>query len=506
MIKSSPGGVSLSTMLAEIGKLKAITAFGLPGNLFAGIAPLVLKEWRDQAMTESPSHTRGHPVELRIALLSALLYCRRREITDALVNLLLSTVHRIGALPEPVNLGRLKKAIAQRWGMLPLIDVVKEAVLRSGCLQVIETKVGRGGKLGPEALLERLLLVLYAYGTDAGVRAVAAGEHGYSEHDLYYVRRWHLTAELAEALAIQIANATFAARQRPVWGVGSSAVSSDSTHFGAWDQNIFTEWHSGRGVLIYWHVERKSVVIHSQLLSCTASEVAAMIDGAIHHGTEMDVKANYVDTHGHLVTWFGLTRLLSIDLLPRIKRINHLRLYLPGWEDRQAYGNLAPALVQRDIDWDLIGQQYDDMMKYAASIRNKTATTTAILRRYHRANRLHPAYQAMQETGRAQRTARRCSIPRRCCCIRQAAARPASSRARTSGTSSSTGSGARLTWPGSGPTRRGTAACSRTRPSSSTHPAALGARHSSSCHGVVRSILLLARVTQVSRFLLRRGR
>jgi hypothetical protein len=51
-------------------------------------------------MTESPSHTRGHPVELRIALLSALLYCRRREITDALVNLLLSTVHRIGRGPS----------------------------------------------------------------------------------------------------------------------------------------------------------------------------------------------------------------------------------------------------------------------------------------------------------------------------------------------------------------------------------------------------------------------
>jgi hypothetical protein len=153
------------------------------------------------------------------------------------------------ALPEPVNLGRLKKAIAQRWGMLPLIDVVKEAVLRSGCLQVIETKAGRGGKLGPEALLERLLLVLYGTGTGtgAGVRAVAADEHGNSEHDLYYVRRWHLTAELAEALAIQIANATFAARQRPVWGEGSSAVSSDSTHFGAWDQNIFTEWHSRYG-------------------------------------------------------------------------------------------------------------------------------------------------------------------------------------------------------------------------------------------------------------------
>jgi hypothetical protein len=45
----------------------------------------------------------------------------------------------------------------------------------------------------------------------------------------------------------------------------------------AYDQNIFTEWHSrygGRGVLIYWHVERKSMAVHSQLINCSASEVA----------------------------------------------------------------------------------------------------------------------------------------------------------------------------------------------------------------------------------------
>jgi TnpA family transposase len=84
---------------------------------------------------------------------------------------------------------------------------------------------------------------------------------------------------------------------------------TDSTYFGAWDQNLFTEWHSryrGRGVLmIYWHVERKSKAVHSQLLSCTASEVAAMVDGAMHHGTEMDMRSNYVDTHGQSVIGFG---------------------------------------------------------------------------------------------------------------------------------------------------------------------------------------------------------
>jgi TnpA family transposase len=34
-----------------------------------------------------------------------------------------------------------------------------------------------------------------------------------------------------------------------------------------------TEWHNrygGAGVMIYWHVERRSVCIYSQLRSCSA--------------------------------------------------------------------------------------------------------------------------------------------------------------------------------------------------------------------------------------------
>jgi TnpA family transposase len=160
---------------------------------------------------------------------------------------------------------------------------------------------------------------------------------------------------------------------------------------------------SGRGVLIYWHVERKSMVIHSQVINCTASEVAAMVEGAMHHGTDMDVEANYTDTHGQSVIGFGLTRLLGFDLLPRIKAINRIRLYRPG------PGRLLPRARPgdgrtADYQWDLIADQYDQMIKYATAIRTRSAQTAAILRRFQQANAMHPAYQAMLETGRAQRT------------------------------------------------------------------------------------------------------
>lgn len=178
--------------------------------------------------------------------------------------------------------------------------------------------------------------------------------------------------ESVRDVAIAIADATFAARRQPIWGAGSTAIASDSTHMAAFDQNIFTEWHSrygGRGVLIYWSVEKGgSVVVYSQLLTCSASEVHAMVEGVVRHGTAMKVEGNYVDSHGQSEIGFGVSRLLGFDLLPRIKRINKMKLYRPSAGQPDAYPRLGPALT-RPIRWDLIAEQYDSMIKYATAIK-----------------------------------------------------------------------------------------------------------------------------------------
>jgi hypothetical protein len=116
-----------------------------------------------------------------------------------------------------------------------------------GVVLGIEHRAAGEGAIPEADLAERLLLAIYGYGTNTGIRAVAAGQHAHSEDDIRYVRRRYLTAEAAQAIAIQIANATFAVRAAGRWGAGSTAVASDSTHFGAFDQNIFTEWHTLTG-------------------------------------------------------------------------------------------------------------------------------------------------------------------------------------------------------------------------------------------------------------------
>ena len=127
-----------------------------------------------------------------------------------------------------------------------------------------------------------------------------------------------------------------------------------------------------------------------------------MIEGAIRHGTTMKVEGNYVDTHGQSEIGFAITRLLGFDLLPRIKQINKIRLYRPVTGQPDAYPRLTAALT-RPIRCDLIEQNYDQMIKYATAIRQGTASTEAILRRFTR-SASHPTYQAMLEVGRAQRT------------------------------------------------------------------------------------------------------
>jgi hypothetical protein len=97
LIKGATGNVSLSSMLSEISRLQAARAIGLPAGLFADVAPKVLAGWRARAAVKSPSHLRDHSDELTVTLLAALVYCRTWEITDALVTLLLRTVHAIEA-------------------------------------------------------------------------------------------------------------------------------------------------------------------------------------------------------------------------------------------------------------------------------------------------------------------------------------------------------------------------------------------------------------------------
>ena len=311
--------------------------------------------------------------------------------------------------PAPPNLGRLRGDVATRWPMTGLLDILKEADLRVGFTGLF-AGAGTRGILGAETLRKRLLLVLFGLGTNAGLRRMAASDPDASHDDLRYVRRRHVTRESLRAAIALLANGVFRARRPEVWGDGTTACASDSKKFGAWDQNLMTEWsirHRGRGVMIYWHLEKKSVCVYSQLKSVSSSEVAAMIEGVLRHCTDMSIEKNYTDSHGASEVAFAFSHLLGFELLPRLKPMSAQRLYRPEKGQPDAYPNLRPVLT-RPVDWALIRRHYDRMVKYATALRLGTADAESILRRFSRGSSggspMNPTYRALAELGKAVRT------------------------------------------------------------------------------------------------------
>jgi TnpA family transposase len=315
------------------------------------------------------------------------------------------TLTPLDAQPDPPNLTAFKAELNATWPMTSLLDMVKETDLRLGFTDVLKSPTAYE-MLERSVLQPRLLLCLHGIGTNAGLQLMAGLESGVSAKDLSYVRRRYISVDaLRRAIAI-VADGTLKARNPAIWGSGTTACASDSKHFGAWDQNLTTQWHvrySGRGIMIYWHVERNSLCIHSQLKSPSSSEVASMIEGVIHHCTEMEVDRQYVDSHGQSTIAFAFCRLLGFLLLPRLKAIHSQKLYRPETGKADAYANLQ-LILSKPIDWDLVFQQYDQMIKYTTALRLGTAETEAILRRFTKKNLQHPTYKAFAELGKAFKT------------------------------------------------------------------------------------------------------
>jgi TnpA family transposase len=306
--------------------------------------------------------------------------------------------------PEPKNLASLKAEVGRRWSQLYLLDMLKEADLRIGFTPLFKSPTPFE-KLPREILQKRLLLCLFGLGTNAGIKRVASGSQTENYRDLFYVRNRFINRDGLRAAIAAVANAVLRERMVSIWGEATS-LASDSKKFGAWDQNLMTEWHiryRGPGIMVYWHVEKKSLCIYSQIKRCSSSEVAAMIEGVLRHCTDMQVEKDYVDSHGQDETAFAFCYMLGFELLPRLKGIGRQKLYRPEAGNPKAYPNLQPILT-RPINWELIQKYYDEIVKYTTTLKLGTADAEAILSRFMKNKIKHPVFQAVLELGKVRKT------------------------------------------------------------------------------------------------------
>ena len=306
---------------------------------------------------------------------------------------------------ESVNLSKLHEAIKKEYGTINLIDILKEVELEIEFSEKLYTKASRKN-LEKEVLRYRLLLCLYAIGTNTGLKCISSANDNVQYSELRYVKRLFLTVDNVRQAIVEVINKILEIRDPRVWGIATTGVACDSKKLSVWDQNLMVEFHArykGRGVMVYWHVEKKALCIYSQLKTCSSSEVGSMIKGILDHCTNMDIDKAYMDTHGQSTLAFGVGEFLAFDLLPRLKNIYSQKLYFSSSGQRKEYNNLD-LILKGPINWEIVKENYDEAVKHIVALKISTMEPDVFVKRFSKDNYQHPVFKAIIEIGKVAKT------------------------------------------------------------------------------------------------------
>ena len=121
----------------------------------------------------------------------------------------------------------------------------------------------------------------------------------------------------------------------------------------------------------------------------------------LHHECSLDVREHYTDTAGAIDHVFGLCHLLGFRFAPRIRDLADRRLYVA--DNRTAYTALNP-MIGGTVDFHDIGENWDETLRLAASIKAGTVAPSALMRRLAAYPKQNGLAKTLREVGRLERS------------------------------------------------------------------------------------------------------
>ncbi|MDY7540655.1 Tn3 family transposase [Undibacterium sp. 5I1] len=154
-----------------------------------------------------------------------------------------------------------------------------------------------------------------------------------------------------------------------------------------------------KGVSVISFIDTRHLLWHSTVITSAEREAAYVIDGLMHNDViRSDIHST--DTHGYSEVIFASMYLLNFVFAPRIKGIGRQQLY--AFKNRKFYEEQGQAalLPHRAIRDELIEPQWDEVLRFIATIRLKVATASQLFKRLNSYSKQHPLYRALKEFGK----------------------------------------------------------------------------------------------------------
>ena len=244
------------------------------------------------------------------------------------------------------------------------------------------------------------------YGCDIGHRKLAQISRQINENELDTAVNWYFSLENihnANDRILQFVDKmelpNLYRRQPDVLHTSSDGqkfeVSADSLNA----NYSFKYLGKDKGVSVISFIDMRHLLWYSTVITSAEREAAYVIDGLMHNDViKSDIHST--DTHGYSEVIFASTYLLHFAFAPRIKGIGRQQLY--AFKNRKYYEEqgCTALLPHRVIRETLIEPQWDEVLRFIATIRLKVATASQLFKRLNSYSKQHPLYQALKEFGK----------------------------------------------------------------------------------------------------------
>ena len=162
-------------------------------------------------------------------------------------------------------------------------------------------------------------------------------------------------------------------------------------YFGYYDQAL----------QLYTHTSDQNSVYATQAISCGPREAGYVLGGILDNDTELTIREHTSDTNGFTEHLFGLCALLGINFMPRLKDLPDQ--VLSRIDRNTDYGVLQPLFRGR-INIELILEQWDQLVRLAASLRDRLTPAHVVMQRLVNANASDRLAGALSQLGRLMKT------------------------------------------------------------------------------------------------------
>lgn len=316
-------------------------------------------------------------------------------------------VPRVPAEPVPSEVDEFRKAVGGLVPTLTLGSMLVELHSRTGIMNRFEHAGGVTAR--PAELVRNLIYVLVAEATNIGLTAMArACDATYDA--LAWTAEWYLTDDNLEAVNTALVNYHHRLPLSDAFGPGTLS-SSDGQRFPVRSGSITARQLSryfghGQGVSTYTHVSDQHTTFATKVIPATAHESHHVLDDVLDNTTDLPIVEHATDTHGATLANFALFDLVGLRLTPRIRDLASITLCRTT-NRRDAIGRWPTAgpLLTKRADLALIEQQWDELLRVAASVKHGHVTASTVVGKLCSTHRLrNDLTAAIREYGTIRRT------------------------------------------------------------------------------------------------------